>query len=498
MTTSLPRLASLALALSLAGCTDTASPGMTAPPGATHEITGTATFLAIDEAGGTMRFPIDLHDTLVSAQFAAGADWDVREGTSHADGTFAIEDAPDGDYWLEVTDVPSGARQFLWTNASALAFELSGLGRGDAVAAGPDTTLTFGPIDGLAAVRDDDLLQLASGNLGLSVNLFGALSFGTTRLQFTRAWTGEPLISAAKHDSIILSQLRTTTDATTGITYSAPIRSATFDTIEQQDGADTAITGTMTAPPILDYELAWNRSQFAGASRDIHPTLVGPVAAENFVLRAMPGGTAYGTSPFAPGVLAVDPSFFSGTSDLDQPIPIRNPFPASWLFNDFAMEFPVTLPVPGVAGASIQAGATIEVNTNELPTAGHPIVPLVTPPRQPRLAGLDLFADHDRVGFAPTLSWAPPAQGTPTAYLVTIHRWEVQVGQSDLAPVATLIVPGDVTSIRLPARLLEPGERYVLELTSLAFRGADVRTHSIYTMGLPFGRAELFGNTFSP
>lgn len=33
---------------------------------------------------------------------------------------------------------------------------------------------------------------------------------------------------------------------------------------------------------------------------------------------------------------------------------------------------------------------------------------------------------------------------------------------------------------------------------AVAFRGADVRTHSIYTMGLPFGRAELFGNTFSP
>jgi hypothetical protein len=356
--------------------------------------------------------------------------------------------------------------------------------------------MTFG-VDGLDPVQADDTVEFAIGNLGVNANLFATLDLGATTMHATRQWTGNPLVSAAKHDHLILTQLRTTQDAASGFTYSSAIKSLTFDALEQADGQDTLATGTLTTPPDLAYHLAWKRSAFTAASADSNPH-VGPVASENFLFRAMPGGTTYGTSPFAATVMSIDPAVFTGDTDLVHEFAIRNPYPASWLFNDFVMAFPIDLPAPGIPGVSIEVPSVIEVNTNELPTADHPIVPLVTAPRTPTINGLDLFSDHDGVGVTPTIRWSAPAHGTPIAYVMTVERWEIDIGNADLADVATLIVPGDVTRIQMPARMLALGEHYVLRIAAISQPGLDVRTHSLYSLGLPYGYADLFTGTFSP
>ena len=485
--------------VALAACTDPAKqPAPPPPPPVLREITGAATYVSVDESGRASTFPIGLHDTLVSAQFPAGDGFDVREGISNADGTFSIAGAPDGDYWLDVYDVPSGSRQLLWTNATVLAFDEHALGRGDVVVGSPGTTLTFGPIDGLDPVQADDGLQLASGNLGLGFNLFGALTETATSLQSTRPWAGLPLVSAAKGDHLILTQLRQQQDPATGISYVSPIKSATLSSIEQVDGQDTAVTGAFTTPPSLDYDLRWNRSEFDAASAEIRPSSVGPAGSQTFLFRAMPGGTMFGTSPLAPIVLALDTSALTTTADLDVPFTLSNPYPASWLFNDFVMTYPVTLDVPGVPGSTVQLGVNIETNTNELPSASHPIRPLVSPPRSPTIGGLDLFGDHDGVGLTPSIAWQKPAVGEPTAYILTIERWELQVGDASLAPVASLVVPGDVTSVRMPARVLQPGEHYLMQIAAVTQQGQDVRVHSLYPMSIPYGFAAAITGTFSP
>src|SRR5215470_583421 len=148
--------------LALAACSAD-SPAPTPPPTGSRSISGAATFVTVDEAGTATTFPIDLHETIVSAQFPDGDGWTIVDGISHADGTFAIEGGVDGDYWLEVYDAITGQRQFLWTNASTLAFEERGTGRGDAVAARAGSTLTFA-MTGLDPVQADDGLEIASGN----------------------------------------------------------------------------------------------------------------------------------------------------------------------------------------------------------------------------------------------------------------------------------------------------------------------------------------------
>ncbi|MCE9571872.1 MAG: hypothetical protein K8W52_01830 [Deltaproteobacteria bacterium] len=495
MRTQLARGASLfALVTSFTACGDDAI--AQAPPPVPRTITGLASVVVHDEAGRTTRFPIGLHDTSVSAQFPDGDGWDVRDGVTRADGSFAIDDAVDGDYWLEVYDVISDQRQLLWTNATSLAFEEHGVGRGDVTLAGPSTTLTLGPIDGLDPAQDGDSLDFSSGNLGIATFVPGVPQPGDTTVQTRRAWAGRPLISAARHDRITLTQVRERVDADTGVAYHTPIKSVTFDAIEQRDGQDTAVTGTFATPPTLTYELNWKRSAFAAASADANPR-VGPVADEQFYLRAMPGGPAYGTSVFAPAVM-VTGAPLPGTGDFDRTFELGQPYPATWLFNDFTMTFPVPLAVPGNPGVETALPANVEVNTSELPSAEHPVVPLVSPPRAPRIAQRDLFTDQTGVGLTPTLSWTAPAVGTPTAYIIQVLRWELDFEAASFAPQGTLVVPGDVTSVRMPAHMLEPSRHYVLIIEALQQQDQDVRTHGLYTVQVPYGSAQLVTATFTP
>lgn len=481
------------LLVALAACGDNIRP--TTPPAPTRTITGFAHLVTHDLEGTPTVFPIDLYDTLVTAQVPTADGWDVREGpTTHA-GTFEIDDVPPGPVWLEVDDVATGARQLLWTDASQLAFEENAVGRGDASVAHPGTTLTLGPIDGLAPVASDDSFQLTSGDLGFAANLFPGLADGATTFQTTRAWGGQPLISAMAGDDLTIAQVRAST--VNGLDIVSPIK-AVHLTVEQQDAANTRVTGHFETPPALPYDLVWLRSLFVAAAADTHPTRVGPVAAVDAALRAMPGSPRYGTSPLAPPVLSFATGIPVDGTDLNMTFPLVNPYPADWLFNDFTMTFPVTVVPPDGIDEGLQLPATFEVDTNQLASAGHPIEPLVTPPRAPQLDGHDLFTDLAGTGTTPTLSWSPPLAGRADAYVITVHQWFVLYQNTTLTPIATLIVPGDVTSVRLPARLLETGEHYVLQIVAVSQPGLDVRRHSLYTLGVPLGFAPLVTNTFSP
>lgn len=492
---------SLFALLALAACGDNQPPPPPSqpPPPApspTRSITGLATLVTSNPSGSSATVPIGLHDTLVSAHFPRDAGWDVHQGVSDSHGHFLIEDVPEGPYWLELYDVPTGDRQFLWTDASSLAFEEHQIGRPDAIPADRNSSMRFGPMAGLDPVQVDDSLQLTSGNLGLALNLFGALVPDATALDVTRGWAGQPLISAAHGDDVMLAQVRNSVDAT-GVPYLSVIKSASLDAIEQLDNATTQATGTFTTPPDLTYDLHWDRPAFAAASVDGSPARVGPVAVENFLFRAVPGGSRYGGSVFAPVVLGLDSTLLTDSTELEHEFAIKNPYPASWLFNDFTMIFPITIPVPGVPEQSLQFSSVIELTTADLPTHDQPIEPLVSAPRTPTIDGRDLFADQDDIDPTPTIAWTAPAIGTPDAYLVTVQRWELQVGIADVGQVATLVVPGDVTSVRLPDHVLEGGGHYLIVIESLAQPGIAVRTQSLFTVGLPLGLANLVSNTFS-
>ena len=488
--------------LLLAACTNTTAsqpdpqPQPPPPPTSHRNITGTATYITTDEAGTSTKFPLALHDTIVRAEFPAGDGWDVREGITRADGTFSITGAPDGDYWFDLYDVPTTTRNLLWTNADAIALDQLGAGRGDTVPASAGTTLTFGPIDGLDTVQDTDNLEFSFGNLGFNFITFDALTPDTTTLQYTRPWAGLPLVSAAKGDNVIITQSRPSVDPASGYSYTSVIKSATLS-FEQSDGHDTAVTGTFTTPPQLDYDLKWNRSEFDAISKDINPN-VSPNESQLFMFRAQPGGAQYGTSPYAPTVFGFDAFQVPGTNDIDLPFTITNPFPESWLWNEVSMSYSVSIPVPGIKDVTVDYPVSLDTLTNEIASAEHPLRPLVSPPRAPTINGMDLFHDHDGVGLTPTIAWQKPSVGQPTAYVINIQHWQLAATYGNLSPLLALIVPGDVTSIRVPARVLESGEHYMLQIDAMYQMGQDVRVHSLNTFGIPSGTASVVTGTFVP
>jgi hypothetical protein len=93
-----------------------------------------------------------------------------------------------------------------------------------------------------------------------------------------------------------------------------------------------------------------------------------------------------------------------------------------------------------------------------LATAPLDAAPLVTPPRDLRVNGLAANVALAGVGTGPTLSWSPPALGTPTSYLVRVQQ----------LPGFALVVSARTagTSLRIPDGVLAPGSTYFAWVTA--------------------------------
>jgi hypothetical protein len=120
--------------------------------------------------------------------------------------------------------------------------------------------------------------------------------------------------------------------------------------------------------------------------------------------------------------------------------------------------------------------------------------------RAPTLAGKDLFAELTGVGATPVLAWQPPALGEPTSVLITLAQ-AIPEPPGSYPPgwytAASFVVPGDVTSVRLPPGVLREGEHYVLVIKAIRQVGQDVRVapHRTY---VEFAFAEAVTSPFTP
>jgi hypothetical protein len=124
----------------------------------------------------------------------------------------------------------------------------------------------------------------------------------------------------------------------------------------------------------------------------------------------------------------------------------------------------------------------IVLRTDPLP-APTPIVPVVSPPRSPRVNDLDAHVERTGVGTTPTISWSAPALGSPDRYAVTLVRLFVGVaGQTVAESVANLRTRS--RAVTIPPGILQAGERYYALVTAAvgspvpyeALRGRGIRT----------------------
>ena len=125
--------------------------------------------------------------------------------------------------------------------------------------------------------------------------------------------------------------------------------------------------------------------------------------------------------------------------------------------------------------------------TTSLPNAT--VKPLISAVQNPKINGADLFTASTLNNTVVTLSWDPPAIGTPFGYNVAI--WSpVTLSDGTAAYFSSTTLGTAKTSITLPPNVLASGQTYLFVITSMVDGKANMET-SPHRSSLPIANADL-------
>jgi hypothetical protein len=417
----------------------------------------------------------DFWDTLIEAHVPDGDGWRIVPGVGHRDGSFEVPGLPEeGSMWLRFASRPYG-EDFYWTDGGHMSLDEYVLGPSDPPRSDVDDQILLA-VDGLAAWQDTDALSwFVPGQVVFDNAITSAVSpaVGTTDLAGAAVpWSGRPLADVTAGQPAFVVQYRLQTFAP-GLELFAPLRTAS-PPIHQVAGTNATLTATLAPAPPLTYHMAIARDAFEAARTEISPK-AGASWSHDFAINAEPGlvdgetwiGESY------PVAQVWDPAVIDGTTPLDLgDIAIPNPYPRAWLTDMFVASFPVTVPMPDGTPKTLQAS----IGTRRTDFTG-PLAPAITPVRAPTIAGQDAFKDNNGVGLTPVIAWQAPATGTATAYGLQIIE-AVTNPPPPFRPgwyvTGNLWVPGDVTSVRVPADLLKKDTTYSIVFHAFAQPGQDI------------------------
>jgi hypothetical protein len=441
-------------------------------------------------------------------------------GTAGANGTFEIPNVPPGYYWLKL-----GPRDTYWTSSST--FDMGSdifVTATNPTTPTPSTTyinFSFTSLDPTAApgLVQFDALETPlpayrnltnpgsttfSGGFGIGSNL----DFSVIKNAFVRQYEPAAFGSMGGYvmgPSLTLSNLSLTT------------------------GGPNTISGALNPTVPTSINLSVKGSAWAPLFDHIAPTA--PTAlGGSFYLSVQPYISADG-----PNVSSSKPidliwtsgnctggGFSSGgfsafllpfptnqplTTDVEAgAVQYSDPFPSAWR-RTFRVCQSASVSIP-MAGGSTQNFNLLNSQTTSLPTAT--VKPLVSAVQNPKINGADFFTTGTINGTAVTLSWDPPAIGTPFGYTVAIMSPTTSPGGT--SPISTLPVgtpPGTIigtigtigffsvttlstakTLMTVPPNLLSSGKTYSFVITSVVDGKANMETNP-HRSSLPVANAQL-------
>lgn len=407
-------------------------------------------------------------------------------GMAGGPGEYVFPDVPQGTYYLRF------GTGYVVTDARSVDLSVDILGRPDVVdlesealasvsltALEPwfvrDPPFPFDP----AQPRSE--LQVVSEQVGFAGYLDPELESGATSLTqdevlFYGSTGPIPQFEADKGDRAWVLQLnpRTLAALPDGGTqnYITTVRALQLPAFSNDGGTPVRFEGALQPLTLNEVPLDWRISSFAAHAAEVNPAAT--LRNSNFVVHPAAYGPAEGWVGYSGELLRLDrprddPSDVAGT------LVYGNPYPSSWgslaiatttfsLFYEFPEEPP------------LRVGAGFTTSDQVSAFAVGPLVPRIRPPRQLTLDGTAAYTARTLEPGSHVLAWQPPAARVPDAYTVNLRRLDKLEDTTFrfAVPVGSFYVDGSITSIRLPAGILQPGQFYYLTVRSILAEGYDV------------------------
>ena len=447
--------------------------------------------------GQDVNRPVDLSSTPIAALVPNGSGgFTSTPGTGKADGTFAINLAPSGYYWLQV------GSSYLWTNRTSLDLGYDAGGRPDAVLPSMTTPVVFN-LANLSPWNSsyDDLLYSSSNtddyNFGIEYDATanGPLNGDSALSSMTVDWNttsfASPLNDSSKGDHPYLVHMVGAANAL----GSSQVAKQVFEpgAFVQVDGSTTTFNGTFAAvPQTSTLRLAMKASAFTPGVATMGS---GAFLYDQWLyLSALKGASTYGTYASSGDLAVVHPSS-PVTADFDLgDLACGNPYPPTW--DKFVAAYSIYRSSYLLPGMSVpwRGTAMIYTETTAMPTAQNPLQPMVTPVQGPRIAGLDFLSAQVGVGLAPVLSWQAPAMGTPSVYELNLYRLGTYGNTTTSVLVATFRT--QQAGLQLPAGVLLTGNTYVFRIRTIQ-QNKDMSAMP-YRYTMPSGTADVLSGMMTP
>jgi hypothetical protein len=214
----------------------------------------------------------------------------------------------------------------------------------------------------------------------------------------------------------------------------------------------------------------WWATEFLSAAAEVHPAATAYSLSFRLypTIAALEGGW---NNRFELLSLSMSPGSAydaQGTLAYGNPVPSRGAVVGrAMVFSKLTFELPDEAPVERVT-------VTLSINDTLSQLAARPIRPRVLPPRGLGVDGMEASSSRTLAAGGHVVSWQPPSQGVPDAYVLSVMKLYREQGTPFFLSSARLYVEGSATSIRLPSHLMQPGERYYLALEAVRSEGYAV------------------------
>jgi len=480
------RLAPRFFALLLAGCSQQG------PPPASRTISGTCLVTYFLDDGSTTTLA-DCGGATVTASGLDGAGrWIQAGATVPTSRGFSVL-APAGNYLLGVKYPSYSYWEYFETALETFALDANVVGRPDAVGASAQTIVTFN-VDGMDPWDSNDYLELTSSGASTFKELVHpsgatALPSGAISALLSFDWYGSAsrLPDGSRGDVVYLHQDTTMPVPGTALSYQTATRFVELPaTFAVANGTTQSLNATLgPVPQTGSLSVDWRTSTFEQYRADIHPDATGT---QHLLLVDANPHTLSNRPHLEPGtpdmvILVLAP----GTTDQNLVgIPYGQFLPSFWVeYRLVYFNAGLAVTAPGATSAGTFHG--VIGRYDPLPAPTGPVTPGVTPPRAPRIGGLDAFQSPSSVGTTPTLSWSLPAVGVPTSYTIAISQ-PVLAANGGTAFQQIAFLTTSAMSLIVPPGLLQPGVQYVALITAYV-KSPDTSDSAPYRLSFPYAYA---------